>query len=77
MPGIPWTRHTPATPFAPDAQLLLDAGMADAIAHWFAIGQDASLALAAKLAAEHAPAPQVFPEHFDLGIAAGAVNYGF
>ena len=27
--------------------------------------------------AERPSAPQIFPEHFDLGVTAGAVNYGF
>jgi hypothetical protein len=31
----------------------------------------------AEVPAEEPSAPQIFPEHFDLGVTAGAVNYGF
>ena len=34
-------------------------------------------ALAGELAAETASKPALWPEHFDLAITAGAVNYGF
>ena len=37
---------------------------------------DAPLTLG-EVAAESPTEPQIFPEHFDLGITAGSVNYGF
>ncbi|HEX7189886.1 MAG TPA: hypothetical protein VF423_16880 [Actinomycetes bacterium] len=75
--GFPWTKHAPATPFEPDAALAVDASAASALAAWFATGQQALAALAAELADEGPSAPQLFPEHFDLGVTAGTVNYGF
>jgi hypothetical protein len=41
------------------------------------VGQEALAALAGELVAEDPSEPQVFPEHFDLGLTAGTVNYGF
>jgi hypothetical protein len=75
--GFPWTKHPPATPFEPEAELVVDPGAAAALAAWFALGQQALTALADQLAAEEPTEPQIFPEHFDLGLTAGPVNYGF
>jgi len=75
--GFPWTKHPPGTEFDPDAPLAVDPEAAAALAHWFAVGQEALEALAAGLPAEDPSEPQVFPEHFDLGLTAGRVNYGF
>jgi hypothetical protein len=33
--------------------------------------------MAEEVAGESPSEPQIFPEHFDLGITAGSVNYGF
>jgi hypothetical protein len=41
------------------------------------LGAEALTALAAEISAEQPSDPQIFPEHFDLGITAGPVNYGF
>jgi hypothetical protein len=75
--GFPWTKHPPATPFEPDAPLTLDEAAAAALADWFRLGQEALSALAGEVAGESPSEPQIFPEHFDLGITAGPVNYGF
>jgi hypothetical protein len=75
--GFPWTKHPPSTPFEPDAPLTLDEAATAALADWFRLGQEALSALATDLAAENPSVPQLFPEHFDLGITAGPVNYGF
>jgi hypothetical protein len=77
QPGFPWTTHRPGTEYEPDARLFVDKKVAAALAGWFALGEEALLALAAEAPAERPSAPQIFPEHFDLGITAGAVNYGF
>ena len=74
--GFPWTKHPPATPFEPEAPLVVDPATAAALAGWFQLGQRALASLATELAAENPSEPQLFPEHFDLGITAGAVNYG-
>src|SRR3990170_4206452 len=75
--GFPWTQHPPATPFEPDAPLVVDAAAAAALAAWFATGQQALSALAGELADQDPSSPQIFPEHFDLGVTAGTVNFGF
>ncbi len=76
-PGFPWTKHPPSTTFEPDAPLAVDDTSAAALAGWFALGQQALDALAAELSDEDTSEPQIFPEHFDLGVTAGRVNYGF
>jgi hypothetical protein len=77
QPGFPWTKHPPGTEYEPHAELFVDPKAAAALARWFALGEEALVALAAEARAEQPSAPQIFPEHFDLGITAGAVNYGF
>ena len=74
--GFPWTKHPPATPFEPERPLTVDPEAADALAGWFQLGHQALAVLASELAAEQPSEPQLFPEHFDLGITAGPVNYG-
>ncbi len=76
-PGFPWTKHRPGTEYEPHALLTVDPAAAAAVARWFALGAEALRALAAEVPAERPTAPQIFPEHFDLGITAGNVNYGF
>ncbi|HET9945927.1 MAG TPA: hypothetical protein VFR56_09755 [Actinomycetes bacterium] len=75
--GFPWTKHPPGTDFDPDAPLTVDPAAAAALARWFAVGQQALEVLAAEIPAEDPSEPLVFPEHFDLGLTAGRVNYGF
>ena len=53
-----------------DDPLDVDAAAADSIASWFAMG-DAAL----RTAFEDVE-PVLWPEHFDLGVAVGEVNYG-
>lgn len=77
VPGFPWTKHPPGTAYEPHAPLTVDPTAAAALARWFALGQESLSALAAEIPAEHPTVPQIFPEHFDLGITAGRVNYGF
>ncbi len=75
--GFPWTKHPPTTPFEPEAPLTVDPAAAAALAGWFQLGQQALKTLAGELAAEEPSEPELWPEHFDLAITAGAVNYGF
>lgn len=75
-PGFPWTTHPPATPVEPDDPLAVDAAAAQVLAGWFALGAEA-LARLARTAMDDQPGPaQIYPEHFDLGVVIGAVNYG-
>jgi len=75
-PGFPWRTHPPATELLPDRPLRVDPGAARLLADWFALGSAALAGLADELVAE-APTPaQIYPEHFDLGLTAGTVNFG-
>lgn len=79
-PGFPWSKHPPGTDYDPDAVLEVDPAVATALAGWFVLGEQALTALAADLAdlgGEEPTTPVIFPEHFDLGLTAGGVNYGF
>jgi hypothetical protein len=75
--GFPWSKHPPGTPFEPDAELVVDPAAAAALAGWFLVGRDALSALVTEIRDERPSAPVVFPEHFDLGVTAAEVNYGF
>ncbi len=75
-PGFPWTKQAPATPFELDEPLVLDESAASLLAQWFALGDRALRRLSAEIGGVEA-APQLFPEHFDLGWSADEVNYGF
>jgi hypothetical protein len=56
---------------------VVDPVAAAALAGWFALGQDTLGAWRTKISAEQPTEPQIFPEHFDLGITADGINYGF
>ncbi len=75
--GFPWNKHPPGTPFEPDADLVVDPAAAAALARWFLVGRDALSALVTEIRDEGPSEPVVFPEHFDLGVTAAEVNYGF
>lgn len=76
-PGAPAQLYTPYTPLEPDAELLLDPAAQLLLADWFGLG-DAALARFAAEIAEDEPSPAIlWPEHFDLALAAAGVNYGF
>jgi len=60
----------------PDRPLVVDPGAAEVLADWFALGSAALARLADELADEGPTPPQIFPEHFDLGMTAGTVNFG-
>ncbi|MDQ1641068.1 MAG: hypothetical protein QOJ90_419 [Actinomycetota bacterium] len=75
-PGFPWTKHPPSTPLEPDAGLHVDPRAAGVIADWFALGA-ASLGLLATELAEQEPSEAwIWPEHFDIGLTAGGINFG-
>lgn len=75
--GFPWTKHPPGTTFEPDRPLHVDRTAAAALAGWFATGDEVLTRLAGEIADDGPSPPQLFPEHFDLGITARGVNYGF
>src|SRR5205823_5825512 len=46
------------------------------LAGWYRLGADALNRFAATIAGEEPSEPQLWPEHFDLGLTAASVNYG-
>lgn len=77
-PGYPWSKHPPSTPLEPDRELAIDADAARVLADWFALGARALGLLTAELrrAGEEPTQAWIYPEHFDLGMSSGRVNYG-
>jgi hypothetical protein len=75
-PGAPSSVYTPATPCDPDAPLVVDAEAARRLAGWYALGDEALRRLAREIAADQPSDVTLWPEHFDVGIRAGEVNYG-
>jgi hypothetical protein len=75
-PGAPSSVYTPATPLEPDAPLAIEPSAAAAIYAWFRLGAEAL----ERFRAAHEPAQpsiaQLWPEHFDVAIVMGEVNYG-
>jgi hypothetical protein len=65
-----------ATPLEADAPLDVDGAAADVLAAWFAYGDEALRRWSEQIAADSPSPVKLWPEHFDLGIAAAAVNYG-
>jgi hypothetical protein len=75
-PGAPADVYAPSTPLEPDAPLALDPGAADLVHEWFR-GTGEALAAWRSEVADRAPTEaQLWPEHFDLALVAGEVNYG-
>jgi hypothetical protein len=74
--GAPTQVYTPSTPLELDAPLPVDPAAATVLAGWYALGADALARFAAAIAEDSPSEAQLWPEHFDLGIAAAGVNYG-
>jgi hypothetical protein len=74
-PGMPASVYPPATPLEPDAPLHLDARSARLLADWYELA-DAALRRFASEIGEPPQEPILWPEHFDVGITVGSVNYG-
>jgi hypothetical protein len=68
-------------PFAPDADLAVDAAASRWLGAWYAFGAGQLARIATGLAAASVGEAQLWPEHFDLAVvvelAGGAVNVGF
>jgi hypothetical protein len=75
-PGAPEQVYRPATPLEPDAELRIDRDAAGVLASWYQLGSEALAAFAAAIADDEPTPAQLWPEHFDLAIAAAQVNYG-
>jgi hypothetical protein len=75
-PGMPPQVYPPATPLAPGEPLMIDPAAAALLAGWYALGAEAMRRFAAEVVGDQPSAAILWPEHFDLGITAAAVNYG-
>jgi hypothetical protein len=67
--GVPEGLYSDHADLGPDEQLAVDPATAGVLAEWFARGDAALRAFAGE-------EPVIWPEHFDLAIATGEVNYG-
>lgn len=76
-PGAPADVYSPATPCELDAPLTLDVDAMRVLAGWYALGASALAELAARTASESPSEAQLWPEHLDLAMTVGSVNYGF
>ncbi|MGH8869530.1 MAG: hypothetical protein ACRDYU_16240, partial [Actinomycetes bacterium] len=75
-PGAPADVYTPTTPLDLDEPMDIDQESARILAGWFALGAQALRRFADEISEDDPAEAQLWPEHFDLGITAGAVNYG-
>ena len=75
-PGAPAGVYEPATPLDLDAPLLIEPGAARLLAQWYGLGAQAVSRLAGDIPGDQPTAPVLWPEHFDVGITAAAINYG-
>ena len=75
-PGAPTQVYRPATPLDLDQPLLIDPAAARMLADWYGLGAQDMSRFATDIPDEQPSAAALWPEHFDLGITAGAVNYG-
>jgi hypothetical protein len=75
-PGAPSDVYKPATPCDLDALLLVDADAARRLADWYALGDAALRRLRLEIADDQPSDLTLWPEHLDVAIRAGEVNYG-
>ena len=75
-PGAPAGVYRPATPLDLDEPLTIDPAAARVLADWYQLGEQALRVFAAEIPDDQPTASVLWPEHFDLGITAGAINYG-
>jgi len=75
-PGAPAQVYQPATPLDLDEPLVIDPQAARLLAEWYQLGAQALSRLAAEVPGDRPSAAVLWPEHFDVGITAGAINYG-
>ena len=75
-PGAPSSVYAPATPFEPDAPLTIDVQELRRIVEWYQLVTDALVRLRSELSAQEPSEITLWPEHFDVAIRVGEVNYG-
>ncbi len=75
-PGASAEVYQPATPLDLDEPLMIESGAARLLAEWYGLGAQAMSRLAAEIPGDKPSAAVLWPEHFDLGMTAAAINYG-
>src|SRR5215475_4907928 len=75
-PGAPAQVYKPATPLNLDEPLMIDPGAARLLAEWYQLGAQAMSRLAAEIPGDEPGVVVLWPEHFDVGMTAAAINYG-
>ena len=75
-PGAPVEVYEPATPLDLDAPLMIESDAARLLAEWYGLGAQALSCFAAEIPGDQPTAPRLWPEHFDVGLTAAAINYG-
>jgi len=75
-PGAPAQVYKPATPLDLDEPLMIDPDAARLLAEWYQLGAQAMSRFAAEIPGDEPGAVVLWPEHFDVGMTAAAVNYG-
>ena len=75
-PGAPAQVYRPATPPGLDEPLMIDPQAACLLAEWYGLGAQALSRFAAEIPGDKPGSAVLWPEHFDLGITAAAINYG-
>jgi hypothetical protein len=75
-PGAPAEVYKPVTVCDLDAPLVLDAAWAGRLADWYALGDEALRRFRAEIAEDEPSTITLWPEHLDVAIRAGSVNYG-
>lgn len=75
-PGAPAQVYKPATPLNLDEPLMIDPDAARLLAEWYQLGAEAMSRLAAEIPGDEPGAVVLWPEHFDVGMTAAAINYG-
>jgi hypothetical protein len=75
-PGAPARVYKPATPLDLDEPLMIDPDAARLLAEWYRLGAQAMSRVAAEIPGDEAGAVVLWPEHFDVGLTAAAINYG-
>lgn len=75
-PGAPAHVYKPATPLELDEPLMIEPHPARLLAEWYSLGVQALSRFAAEIPGDKPGAAVLWPEHFDLGMTAAAINYG-
>ncbi|HZC69308.1 MAG TPA: hypothetical protein VE442_01310 [Jatrophihabitans sp.] len=76
-PGLPASAYPPATSCPLEAPLVLERSAMQVLADWYMLGHVALNRLRDELAGDEPTEAILWPEHLDVGITAGAINYGF